>query len=520
MVSRLAKWIKIGLFSLGLSVIFSILNNFDLKIGMIVFCVLGIALGIFYMQRIKSLKSINDKAAEYITEIAEGNYKIKINESNELLMDIGKLTNNYKSFFENMIDSVLSSKKIIDELMGFIDINENISVDLKKNIGNSSKQMSDYVNELRENMKIYQDMKEETREMILEFEKMSISVSDSDDVLKSMVKTIDETEKDYKIAYSKSENIFENMENLSLSIGKIKIIAETIDAIANRTNLLALNAAIESARAGEAGRGFAVVADEIRKLSIDTTSSLQEINQIAEEVIIGIKDVTGLSKESNTINKNALERIANSKDKVIESEKNSSLVSANLRKSAKLVESLGAKIEELSEHTDKSSEEANEIEQMLEYSKQRVDNLNKETIKLNTQITDMEKVSNKIYKIVSEDTIDKLVKRQSDMLKKDLKDLKDIKNKEIHLKLDELSKKHFIDSFCILDNTGIIIYNTDKSGMNINLFEIYPPYKEFYHSSETYLFTPIVQTVDGKNSKFCAVKSIDGSALIVTGYVF
>lgn len=84
--------------------------------------------------------------------------------------------------------------------------------------------------------------------------------------------------------FESTEKIFSVVEKLTNTTKEIGTFVQSIEDIAEQTNMLALNAAIEAARAGEAGKGFAVVAEEVRKLADQSRQSTEEITNLMESI--------------------------------------------------------------------------------------------------------------------------------------------------------------------------------------------------------------------------------------------
>ncbi|WP_312891015.1 methyl-accepting chemotaxis protein [Clostridium thailandense] len=76
-----------------------------------------------------------------------------------------------------------------------------------------------------------------------------------------------------------------SINELNEHIGEVSAIIQEMSAAATE----GLNASIEAARAGEAGKGFAVVASEINSLAEDSTTAINEIQKVVNEVILAVE---------------------------------------------------------------------------------------------------------------------------------------------------------------------------------------------------------------------------------------
>lgn len=80
-------------------------------------------------------------------------------------------------------------------------------------------------------------------------------------------------------------------------VEEVGSFAESIETIADQTNLLSLNAAIEAARAGEYGKGFAVVASEIRTLADKSSADVKSIYMVVSSVKKAVENLSDHSRE-------------------------------------------------------------------------------------------------------------------------------------------------------------------------------------------------------------------------------
>lgn len=243
---------------------------------------------------VKSLNVVNNG----MNRLAEGNLTIqKTSRFAKSKDELGDMIRHMEKAIHNLRDlvttSLSTSKKVNDTCEqltgvshGAMETAEQIGT-VVEGVAKEASEQAGAISTVMDNVFSMQSGTEKIKDALQEINVCKQNLSSSSTEMKKNLQNMRNGSEDMT---AQVQNIAAKIEETNQTIEKMTGILNSIEEIADQTNLLSLNASIEAARAGESGRGFGVVADSIKGLSENTASELANIKEIIEDLVANFRE--------------------------------------------------------------------------------------------------------------------------------------------------------------------------------------------------------------------------------------
>lgn len=221
---------------------------------------------------------------------SEGNMNVKVPiKGKDEIAYIGKVFNKMIEEIKEVLLGIKEISNVLAKRANTLSSSTNITLENTNNIKEAMEEISSTINDSSKEMQNSSENMQSLSENINLIKENSILMNneskEASDLNSNIVNVLNELEEKSKKNINVSKETHGNIQELLNKSNSIVGIISTIERISNEINLLALNASIESARAGDAGKGFSVVAEQIKKLSNETSVSVNQIKALIDELI-------------------------------------------------------------------------------------------------------------------------------------------------------------------------------------------------------------------------------------------
>ena len=244
--------------------------------------------------------------SKLLTIASTGDFTVK--SSTKSKNEIGILSSSFNEMINKVSNLLNSTKKLTDDirycsviLTDKADETTNVAREINLTVQEIADGATNQAYGAEESARLGDTMSQEFNQLEEKTQVMVNEATNSSKVIANGISKVNELKEKAKTTVDIVGKTQDNIEKLNVKSKNIKSILDTLEGIAQQTNLLSLNASIEAARAGEHGKGFSVVAEEIQKLSIESAESTKNIAKIILDIQNDISNSVDVIKEIKTV---------------------------------------------------------------------------------------------------------------------------------------------------------------------------------------------------------------------------